>query len=429
MGSIRARPGSGCLYFDFRYRGIRCRELTALPATKANEQRLKKILRDIERDIAAGRFSYRAHFPSSKRADFFEPAGTTVAVPTAEEVVRAASEAAMVMRQAVAPVAVPIAATPLFTDFADKWYDEREVDWKRSTRLKVADILRKHLNPRFKGRRVGEITKEDILSLRNYLDKEYRDGRGLSNSRINGVLNVLRQVLDEAGDRYGFGSPYRKIKPLHVGKTRIDPFSLEEVQKILTNVPAAHEPLYTVAFFTAMRTSELLGLKWDAVDFARSQILVRETWVCGGLDTPKTDGSDRVIDMSTPVRAALERQRQLTAAVSSEFVFCATNGQPLSRHNLANRIWRPTLKALGLRHRRPYQTRHTAATLWLAAGEAPEWIAKQMGHTSTKMLFTVYSRFVPNLTRKDGSMFELLVGSRFACGTAPAQPEAGTHGD
>ena len=104
---------------------------------------------------------------------------------TPEEMVRAASEAAMVMRQASAPVAVPIAATPLFTDFADKWYDEREVDWKRSTRLKVADILRKHLNPRFKGRRVGEITKEDILSLRIYLDNEYRDGRGLSNSRIN----------------------------------------------------------------------------------------------------------------------------------------------------------------------------------------------------------------------------------------------------
>ena len=120
-----------------------------------------------------------------------------------------------------------------------------------------------------------------------------------------------------------------------------------------------------------MRTSELLGLKWDAVDFARSQILVRQTWVCGGLDTPKTEGSERVIDMSTPVRAAFERQRHLTAAVHSEFVFCAANGQPLSRHNLAHRIWKPTLKALGLRHRRPYQTRHTAATLWLASGEAP----------------------------------------------------------
>ncbi len=421
--------GNGKLFFDFYYRKIRCREYTLLNDTVANRRLMEQKCKQIKKEITAGTFSYRKYFPSSQRANLFEPAAMTVAPLTSEELVNAAAGAMKSMGSASGPVSAPVGATPLFTAFADKWYDEREVDWKRSTRLKVADILRKHLIPRFKGRRVGEISKEDVLSLRNYLDKDYRDGRGLSNSRINGILTVLRQVLDEAGDRYGFASPYRKIKPLHVGKTRVDPFSLEEVQKILANVPVAREPFYTVAFFTAMRTSELLGLKWDAVDFARSQILVRETWVCGGLDTPKTDGSDRVIDMSTPVRAALERQRQLTAAVSSEFVFCATNGQPLSRHNLANRIWRPTLKALGLRHRRPYQTRHTAATLWLAAGEAPEWIAKQMGHTSTKMLFTVYSRFVPNLTRKDGSMFELLVGSRFAGGTAPAQPEAGTHGD
>ena len=428
MPNVRVN-GSGKLFFDFYYRKIRCREYTLLNDTVANRRLMEQKCKQIEKEISAGTFSYRRYFPSSQRANLFEPAAVTVAPMTSEELVNAAAAAIRSMGSVSGAISALVGATPLFTDFADKWYDEREVDWKRSTRLKVADILRKHLIPRFKGRRVGEISKEDVLSLRNYLDKDYRDGRGLSNSRINGILNVLRQVLDEAGDRYGFASPYRKIKPLHVGKTRVDPFSLEEVQKILANVPAAHEPFYTVAFFTAMRTSELLGLKWDAVDFARSQILVRETWVCGGLDTPKTDGSDRVIDMSTPVRAALERQRQLTAAVSSEFVFCATNGQPLSRHNLANRIWRPTLKALGLRHRRPYQTRHTAATLWLAAGEAPEWIAKQMGHTSTKMLFTVYSRFVPNLTRKDGSMFELLVGSRFAGGTAPAQPEAGTHGD
>ena len=67
------------------------------------------------------------------------------------------------------------------------------------------------------------------------------------------------------------------------------------------------------------------------------------------------------------------------------------------------------LRHLGLRRRRPYQTRHTAATLWLAAGENPEWIARQMGHTTTEMLFRVYSRYVPNLTRRDGSAFDNLI--------------------
>jgi integrase len=35
-----------------------------------------------------------------------------------------------------------------------------------------------------------------------------------------------------------------------------------------------------------------------------------------------------------------------------------------------------------------------------------------MGHSTTRMLFTVYSRYIPNLTRKDGSAFERLLISQ-----------------
>jgi integrase len=48
----------------------------------------------------------------------------------------------------------------------------------------------------------------------------------------------------------------------------------------------------------------------------------------------------------------------------------------------------------------------------LASGEAPEWIARQMGHSTTEMLFRVYSRFIPNLTRQDGSAFERLMAAQ-----------------
>jgi integrase len=96
-------------------------------------------------------------------------------------------------------------------------------------------------------------------------------------------------------------------------------------------------------------------------------------------------------------------------------------------HNLiTKRVWYPTLKRLGLRPRTPYQTRHTAATLWLASGENPEWIARQLGHSNTTMLFQVYSRFVPNFTRQDGSAFLRLLEER---ATIPhRQPGAGLRG-
>lgn len=108
---------------------------------------------------------------------------------------------------------------------------------------------------------------------------------------------------------------------------------------------------------------------------------------------------------------ALLDQRKSTGG--KDFVFCSRTGGPLCHSNLTKRVWYPLLRHLGLRKRRPYQTRHTAATLWLASGENPEWIARQMGHTTTEMLFRVYSRYVPNLTRQDGSAFERLLINEF----------------
>lgn len=160
-----------------------------------------------------------------------------------------------------------------------------------------------------------------------------------------------------------------------------------------------------------MRTGEIDGLQWDHVDFRRRQILVRQALVNGRLEYTKNDGSFRTIEMSQLVVDALTEQKKTTG--KKDFVFCTRTGGPLNHNNVTKRVWYPLLRHLGLRKRRPYQTRHTAATLWLAAGENPEWIARQMGHTTTEMLFRVYSRYVPNLTRRDGSAFERLLITQF----------------
>ena len=147
-----------------------------------------------------------------------------------------------------------------------------------------------------------------------------------------------------------------------------------------------------------MRTGEVDGLQWRYVDFERRLILVRETVVNGEEEYTKTDGSQRDIQMSQVVFEALKAQEQATRS-TSKFVFCNRNGDPLAHKNVTNRVWHPLLRHLGIALRRPYQCRHTAATLWLAAGESPQWIAMQMDHTTTEMLFRVYARFVPNLRR------------------------------
>jgi integrase len=223
-------------------------------------------------------------------------------------------------------------------------------------------------------------------------------------------MTPVRMILAEAADRYEFDTPYKNIKPLRVPKTQIDPFSFEDVMLIIANVRKDYRPFYTVRFFTGMRTGEIHGLKWKYIDFERRQILIRESFVMDQMTDTKTDSSIREIQMSDPVFDALQAQKLVSG--NETFVFSNSVGKPLAVHNVTKRVWYPILRFLGLPIRIPYQARHTAATLWLASGESPEWIARQLGHSSTEMLFKVYSRYVPNLTRQDGSAFAALLSEK-----------------
>jgi integrase len=70
------------------------------------------------------------------------------------------------------------------------------------------------------------------------------------------------------------------------------------------------------------------------------------------------------------------------------------------------------MKKSQLPYRRVYEIRHTFASWALAAGETPEWVARTLGHTTTAMIYKTYGRYIPNLTRQDGSALEgLLVGT------------------
>jgi integrase len=198
------------------------------------------------------------------------------------------------------------------------------------------------------------------------------------------------------------------IKNLKEPKPEVMPFTLNEVHKILVTVREDFKPYYTVRFFTGLRTSEIDGLKWKNVNFERREIYIKEALVNGILGPTKTDGSNRTIQMSPKVYEALKIQKQITSK-RSEFVFCNRTGEALDYRLVNRRVWHPLLRHLGLESRRAYQSRHTAATLWLSAGENPEWIARQLGHSTTEMLFRVYSRYVPNMTRRDGSAFEAML--------------------
>lgn len=393
MASIRARKDSGLLFFDFRLQGKRYREQTLLTDTKANRKKMSEILERIEGDIANNTFDYNKYFSKGTSSHNQTQAPTPNTLVSLEHKHQ-----------------TPSVNSPVFKDFAEKWFDECKIGWRKSYVQTMRDTIDKHLVPYFGEKVVSSIRREDILDFRSQLAKvPGRKGQTLSARRINAIVLGLRQILNEAADRYNFTSPGQRIKPLKIKRLDIKPFTLEEVNLILKTVRPDYRDYLIVRFFTGMRTGEIHGLKWKYVDFKNRQILIRETLVGNEMEEEgKTDLSIREIFMSDVVHDALMRQREVTHK-HSEFVFCNSEGKPFNLNNFTNRVWYPLLRYLGLELRRPYTTRHTAATLWLAAGENPEWIARQMGHTTTEMLFRVYSRYVPNLTRNDGSAFNRLL--------------------
>ncbi|UGB47518.1 site-specific integrase [Frateuria edaphi] len=397
MGSVRFRPDTKRLYFDFLYRGVRCREYAALPDTPSNRRQMEKVLARIEAEISSGTFDYARTFPGSKKAQEFADAA-----PSAKH--------AVPRRQ--------IGHLPKFREFSEQWFAEHSLEWRHTHKLAVESIFKTHLMPAFGELHLDQIDRAKVMDFRRKLaDPEQKHGRRrgvLAPATINRIVGMLRMVMTEAGLRFGLDNPCAEIRRLKLKRTDIQPFSLEDINRMLAAVRPDYKPYLMFRFFTGVRSAEANGLKWKYVDFARGQVLIRETYQDGRTEYTKTDGSQRDLQVSAPVIEALKAMRPEgydgdPAAYAEAYVFPTRSGRPVDTTNFVYRVWKPLLERLEIPYRRPYEMRHTCATLWLAAGEAPEWIARQLGHTTTEMLFRTYSRYVPNLVRRDGTAFDRLI--------------------
>ena len=141
---------------------------------------------------------------------------------------------------------------------------------------------------------------------------------------------------------------------------------------------------------------------------------VNKASVAGKLKSTKTH-SYRDIELNSRALEALRRQWQRTGLASGYVFINPKTGSPFENDKVPWRPWQHAIKIAGVRYRKPYNTRHTFATLNLMAEANPIWVARQMGHSTMKMLLENYSRWIDLADKqREKSKIEQLLSGKYA---------------
>lgn len=221
----------------------------------------------------------------------------------------------------------------------------------------------------------------------------------LSGKTINNYVSVLRESMQMAVlDGVLTANPTSAIPRSKYQKPDVDPFTKDEAEAIIKHVKAnLPETIYNMIewwFFSGVRTSEMAGLRWPQVALTDSRMVIKEALVRGvEKDSTKTDVA-RTVRLNSRALAALKRQKAHTLLGGSHVWLDERYGTPWNEERAFRRsYWTPTLKKLEIRYRRPYNMRHTYATMMLMAGMKSAFCAKQLGH-SVQVFHSTYAKWI-----------------------------------
>jgi integrase len=163
-----------------------------------------------------------------------------------------------------------------------------------------------------------------------------------------------------------------------------------EIVLVLNNATDHWRPLLTTAIFTGLRVSELLDLRWDDVDWEAGVVRVNDS---------KTPAARREVVL-------MDSLQQMLAARSLEpnlsgYVFESTTGKRMDRKGPGKYGLKPALKRAGITKRvRFHDLRHTFASILIAAGNDPLYVAEQLGHTNASFTLRTYGHLMDRDDRR-----------------------------
>jgi len=189
-----------------------------------------------------------------------------------------------------------------------------------------------------------------------------------------------------------------------------DPLSNDERGRILEDMATQYDErvfaYFLWMFYSGMRPEEAIALRWSDINWENQTIRVRRVRTFRGQDEregSKTDEEREVALMPQAIQALkimsqytfhLKTKRQKDADETADiFQNPVTDKHWHDERSQRDHYWKPTLNRLGIRWRRPYNTRHTFATAALMGGVTPAYIARQLGH-DVKVLLEKYARWI-----------------------------------
>jgi integrase len=246
--------------------------------------------------------------------------------------------------------------------------------------------------------------------------------RGLSARTVKYTHSVLRRAMKQA-TRWGMiaRNPCDYADAPKVQREEIRPLDREQTRLLLRAAEGERlEALFVLAVHTGMRPGELLGLKWQDVDFEAARLRVNRALSDGEFTPPKRTKSRRSIDLTAGSIAALRahRKRQLEEMMQKTglwqdygLVFSSSVGTPLSHRNVV-RAFKDLLRHAGLPETtRLYDLRHTCATLLLSCNVHPKYVQELLGHASIAQTLDTYSHVLPGMRGGAASAMEDALGS------------------
>ncbi len=291
---------------------------------------------------------------------------------------------------------------PLIDEFVYKSFEMHRGTRKLRTHNDCVSMYNNHIKEFFGQTKLDQLKPSDIKIWQNTLLD-----RGLSPARVKTIRSVLTSMYRDAlEDEIVNRNPFTLVRVPKIIPPEIFPFSLKEIQNILSVTNGWLQNFLAVAFFTGARSGELLGLKWEDINFDKKEIFIKRSIKFGEISTPKTTSSTRCIDILDTLVPFLKNQFEITGKKNT-FVFLNDKDEHIyDIKRVRETHWRRALKSAGLDYRPIYHTRHTFATVMIENNEDILWVANMLGHINSTMTLSRYARYIKRANKQRATFLE-----------------------